>query len=146
MPTWLPPFLVGLARTAPVCFAGLLLLSLAGYYFSTSTFARAETVAEQAAKFENGIDLILIRLDVSDAEGKLREIGSSIRTKEAQLADMMTVLDGMDPSSNAAAILRENIRELNLDLGDLRRQETNDNASLLRAKQSMAQVGTRGSP
>jgi len=146
MPTWLLPLVTTLWKNRRVCLVGLILLGVIGYNWSMSTFAMAETVERQGVRLDTGIALILVRLDVSDAEGKLREITADIRAKQAQLDDMTTVLDGMDLNAPPAAILRQNIRELSLDITDLRRQESNGNQALISAQQSLARASTAAQP
>ncbi len=149
MPTWLTQLISILSHLdgkSPACLLTILVTCSGGYYWSTATFASVKTVEQQSEQFGGGIDLILVRLDVTDAEGKLTRVSGEIRTKDEQLADMEDVLEAMEPASVPASIMRENIRALRLDVAELRRQQSNFNQALLNAEALLAEAEKRRAP
>jgi len=117
---WILPLLKEIAKSAPVCAAGLVVLGFSGYWFGMTKFALASELEEVMAQAEadreaslRGTKMILDRIELSDTNEEIREV-------EEELAQMELLSMDADPNSGSAEIIRDSIRNLNLDLEELR--------------------------
>jgi hypothetical protein len=110
---WIIPLLKEIAKGAPVCAAGLLVLGALGYWWGSTTFALAQDLEAERIANTEGFQMILDRIELSDINEEIREV-------EEELAQMELLSMDTDPASGSADIIRDSIRNLNLDLEELR--------------------------
>jgi hypothetical protein len=97
----------------------LVLLSLAaGYSYAGKYLATRAEVTQMEQSISKGFAVLSARIDLSDADGRVRDSLNQVRAKERELADLEMVMQEID-SNDAATILRNRVFSTRQELGEL---------------------------
>ena len=107
-------------KASPTCLALVLCSIVAAYVYAGETFATKQSVEELRGAITRGFEAMGARMDLSDADNRVRDIQAQIRLKEREIADLEMVINEMEnPASDSGNVLRNRAFAAKQDLAEL---------------------------
>jgi TolA-binding protein len=126
LPAWAIQLGERIAKTAPMCASGILLMGALLFSYSAQNYASAADLQDLSTTINQNFNVLLCRLNLSDAERVVSDVQGQIRQKEREIADLEIVISDIALSSivgtgsTSQNTLRDRAFELNQDLTELR--------------------------
>jgi hypothetical protein len=143
MPLWAIAVFEKIMKTAPACFAGIILMGACLYAYTTQNYASAKDLQDLSESIDKNFNVLLTRMNLSDAERVVADVQDQIRQKEKEIADLEMVISDVALSavvgtgSESQSVLRDRAFVLKQDLSELRGALAAKERDLQRARDAL---------
>ncbi len=129
-----------MARLAPACGAGIVLMGLCLFMYANTNLVKAEDFNTFQNGMEKNFALLMNRMSVSDADQVVRDIQGQVRAKEKEIDDMRMVLTTLEPRTDPYKTISARIFSLQQDLNDLNLRLSESLVALQGSRQLLVQA------